>query len=148
VQKSKLTWRRENQPGPEIRRTRNQIATENARNEGQRRATTDRRTASLERACRTQDSSGDVPSLSVMSHMSPTHHEINKYNSLHETRIKIKLPKHHRFKFKPRHINDLSQSNQGTDHLISQEATWSTIHVIHMTPEQHERIEVPVMLSK
>jgi hypothetical protein len=54
-----------------------------------------------------------------MSHLSPTHHETNKYDSTHEQiRVgQLKLPK---FKFKPQQVNDSLQSNQGTDHLISQ----------------------------
>jgi hypothetical protein len=31
--------------------------------------------------------------------------------------------KHPAFKFKPRQVNDSSQSNQGTDHLVSQQQT-------------------------
>jgi hypothetical protein len=30
----------------------------------------------------------------------------------------------HRFEFKPRHVNDSSQSNQETDHLVSQSPPW------------------------
>jgi hypothetical protein len=45
-------------------------------------------------------------SLSVMSHMSPIHHEKNKHDSPHEIRIKVKLQKCPKFKFNPWHVNN------------------------------------------
>jgi hypothetical protein len=59
-------------------------------------------------------------SLSTMPHLPPAHHETSKRDSSNETKIKIKLPKSLKFEFKPRQFNDSSQSNQGTDHLVSQ----------------------------
>jgi hypothetical protein len=47
-----------------------------------------------------------------------------QHDSPHNTRIKVKLPKYLRFKFKHRQVNDPSQSNQGTDHLVSQSPPW------------------------
>jgi hypothetical protein len=58
-------------------------------------------------------------SLHVMSHLPPIHHETSKHNSPNKTRIKIKQMNRPEFEFKPRHVNDSSQSNQRTDNLIS-----------------------------
>jgi hypothetical protein len=63
-------------------------------------------------------------SLPAMSHLLSAHHEISKHDSPHETRIKVKLPKYPGFEFKPRHVNDSSQSNQGTHNLVSQSPPW------------------------
>jgi hypothetical protein len=57
-------------------------------------------------------------SLPTMSHLSPTHHETSKHDSPHE-HIGVKQLKYLGFEFKPRQVNDSSQSNQGTDHLVS-----------------------------
>jgi hypothetical protein len=46
-----------------------------------------------------------------MPHLTPAHHETRKCDSSHETKIKIKLPKHPGFKFKPQQVNNSSQSN-------------------------------------
>jgi hypothetical protein len=46
-------------------------------------------------------------SLSVMSHLSPTHHEISKRNSPNKTRIKVKLSKC-LIQIQTRHVNDSS----------------------------------------
>jgi hypothetical protein len=35
------------------------------------------------------------------------------------------------FKFKPRQVNDSSQTNQGTDHLVSQLLIWTLVVVLH-----------------
>jgi hypothetical protein len=59
-------------------------------------------------------------SLSAMSHLPPAYHETSKRDSSNETRIKLKVLKCPGFEFKPRQVNDSSQSNQGTDHLVSQ----------------------------
>jgi hypothetical protein len=59
-------------------------------------------------------------SLHVMLHLPPAHHKTSKRDCPNETEIKVKLPKYLGFKFKPRQVNDSSQSNQGTDHLVSQ----------------------------
>jgi hypothetical protein len=58
-------------------------------------------------------------SLPTMSHLSPTHHETSKCDSLHK-HIGVKQLKYLGFEFKPRQVNDSSQSNLGTDHLVSQ----------------------------
>jgi hypothetical protein len=58
-------------------------------------------------------------SLPPMSHLSPTHHETSKHDSLHE-HIGVKQPKYPGFKFIQQYVNDSSQSNKGTDHLFSQ----------------------------
>jgi hypothetical protein len=62
-------------------------------------------------------------SLPTMSHLALAHHETSKRNSPNETRIKVKQPKCPRFKFKPRQVNDSSQTNQGSDHLVSHKST-------------------------
>jgi hypothetical protein len=55
-----------------------------------------------------------------MPHLPPAHHETSKHHSPHDTNIKVvEPPKCPGIKFKPRQVNDPSQSNQGTDHLIS-----------------------------
>jgi hypothetical protein len=54
-----------------------------------------------------------------MPHLPPTHHETNKCDSPTKQRIKVKQPKCPGFKFKPHQVNDSSQSNQVTNHLIS-----------------------------
>jgi ribonuclease HI len=58
-------------------------------------------------------------SLPTMPHLPPGHHEISKHDSPHDTKIKVKLPKYPEFEFKPRQVNDSSQSNQGTNHSVS-----------------------------
>jgi hypothetical protein len=64
-------------------------------------------------------------SLPAIPHPPPAHHETSKCNSPHDTRIMVKLPKCLRFKFKTHQINDSSQSNQRTDHLVSRRV-WSS----------------------
>jgi hypothetical protein len=39
-------------------------------------------------------------------------------------RIRVKQPNRPVFEFKPHQVNDSSQSNQGTDHLVSQSSPW------------------------
>jgi hypothetical protein len=58
-------------------------------------------------------------SLHVMPHLPPAHHETSKHDSPNET--KQNYPG---FKFKHRQVNDSSQSNQETDHLVSQSPPW------------------------
>jgi hypothetical protein len=55
-----------------------------------------------------------------MSHLPPAHHETSKRDSPNETKNKGKITEMSGFKFKPHQVNDSSQSNQGTDHLVSQ----------------------------
>jgi hypothetical protein len=62
-------------------------------------------------------------SLPVMPHLSPTHHEISKRNSPAKIDSTVQPSKFHGFKFKLRQVNYSSQSNQGTDHLVSQKST-------------------------
>jgi hypothetical protein len=59
-----------------------------------------------------------------MPHLPPAHHKTSKHNSPNETKIKVKLLKCPGFEFKTRQVNDSLQSNQGTDHLISQSPPW------------------------
>jgi hypothetical protein len=48
-------------------------------------------------------------------------HTMRQANTILQwTRIKVKQPKCPRFEFKHHQVNDSSQSNQGTDHLVSQ----------------------------
>jgi hypothetical protein len=54
-----------------------------------------------------------------MLHLSPTHHETSKHDSPHE-QIGVEPPKFPGFKFKLSQVNYSSQSNQSTDHLVSQ----------------------------
>jgi hypothetical protein len=63
-------------------------------------------------------------SLPTMSHLSPTHHKTSKHDSPHE-HIGVKQLKYPGFEFKPWQVNDSSQSNQGTDHLVSQHVSKS-----------------------
>jgi hypothetical protein len=58
-------------------------------------------------------------SLSAMSHLSPTHHETSKRDSPQKIDSSVKHPKYPRFEFKPWYVNNSSQSNQCTDHLVS-----------------------------
>jgi hypothetical protein len=58
-----------------------------------------------------------------MPHLTPAHHETNKHDSSNETKIKVKPQKCPRFEFKPHQVNESSQSNQETDHLVSQIST-------------------------
>jgi hypothetical protein len=62
-----------------------------------------------------------------MPHLPPAHHETSKRDSPNETKVKEKQNKTKQncpgFKFKPRQVNDSSQSHQGTDHLVSQIVT-------------------------
>jgi hypothetical protein len=55
-----------------------------------------------------------------MPHLPLAHHETSKRDSPMKQSIKVKQPNRLRFKFKPRQVNDSSPSNQGTDHLVSQ----------------------------
>jgi hypothetical protein len=59
-------------------------------------------------------------SLHVMPHLPTAHHETSKHDSPDETKIKVKPMNHPGFEFKPHQVNDSPQSNQGTDHLVSQ----------------------------
>jgi hypothetical protein len=58
--------------------------------------------------------------LLTMLHLPPAHNETSKCDYPNETKIKVKISKCREFKLKPHQINDSPQSNQGTDHLISQ----------------------------
>jgi hypothetical protein len=56
-----------------------------------------------------------------MPHLPPAHHDTSKHDSPNETKIKGKTKQNcPEFEFKSRQVNDSSQSNQGTDHLVSQ----------------------------
>jgi hypothetical protein len=70
-------------------------------------------------------------SLHAMPHLPPAHHETSKHNSPNEIKIKEKQKQNYPgFEFKPRQVNDSSQSNQGTDHLVS--------HRVIMSPPQDQ----------
>jgi hypothetical protein len=77
--------------------------------------------------------------LHTMLHLSPAHHETSKRDSPHDTRIKVKQPKCPRFKFKPHQVNDSSQSNQGTDYLVSQSPLW----LVHWQQKHKVRVSNP-----
>jgi hypothetical protein len=78
-----------------------------------------------------------------MPHLPPAHHETSKRDSPNETKIKVKQMNHPGFEFKPRQVNDSSQSNHGTDHLVSQSPPW-WVHwqqkhkVWDLNPRPHE----------
>jgi hypothetical protein len=80
--------------------------------------------------------------LPTIQHMPPAHHETSKRDSPNDTKIKVK-PKCPGFEFKPHQVNDLSQSNQGTDPLVSQSLPW-WVHwqqkhkVWSLNPKPHE----------
>jgi hypothetical protein len=60
--------------------------------------------------------------LVAVRHAAPTtaHHETSKCDSPYETKITVRHPKCPGFEFKLHQVNDSSESNQGTDHLVSQ----------------------------
>jgi hypothetical protein len=58
--------------------------------------------------------------MHAMLHLPPAHHQTSRHDSPNETDIKVKLPKCLKFKFKHWQVNDSSQSNQGTNHLVFQ----------------------------
>jgi hypothetical protein len=77
-----------------------------------------------------------------MPHLPPAHHETSKHDSPNETKIKEKqnCPG---FEFKPHQVNDSSQSNQVTDHLVSQSPHWwvhwqQKYKVWSLNPRLHE----------
>jgi hypothetical protein len=53
-----------------------------------------------------------------MSQLPPAHHETSKRDSPNETKVKEKQ-NYPGFEFKPHQVNDSSQSNQVTIHLVS-----------------------------
>jgi hypothetical protein len=56
-----------------------------------------------------------------MSHLPPARHETSKRDSPNELKIKEKQKQNYPgFEFKPRQVNDSSQLNQVTVHLVSQ----------------------------
>jgi hypothetical protein len=57
--------------------------------------------------------------MHAMLHLPPAHHETSKRDSLNEIKIKEKQ-NYPGFEFKHHHVNDSSQSNKKTDHLVSQ----------------------------
>jgi hypothetical protein len=63
-------------------------------------------------------------SLYAMPHLPHAHHETSKHDSPNETKIKVKQTNRPRFEFKPRQVNNSSQSNQGNDHLVYQSPPW------------------------
>jgi hypothetical protein len=77
--------------------------------------------------------------LSTVSHLSPVDHETSKHDSPHKIDSRVEPPKFPKFKFKLRQVNYSSQSNQGTDHLISQSPPW-WIHWQHKSTKFEFRI--------
>jgi hypothetical protein len=55
-----------------------------------------------------------------MLHLPLAHHETSKHDSPNDTKIKVKQTKHLKFEFKPCQVNDSSQPNKRTNHLVSQ----------------------------
>jgi hypothetical protein len=54
-----------------------------------------------------------------MPHLPPAHHETSKRDSPNETKIKEEQKQNYPgFEFKPRQVNDSSQTNQVTVHLV------------------------------
>jgi hypothetical protein len=66
-----------------------------------------------------------------MSHLPPAHHETSKHDFPHETKIKVKQQKCPGFEFKHQQINDSSQSNEGTDNLVSQKPIFCSLEPNH-----------------
>jgi hypothetical protein len=65
-------------------------------------------------------------SLYAMPHLPPADHETSNRDSPNETKVKRKMKLNYsEFEFKPRQVNDSSQSNQVTDHLVSQYVTYT-----------------------
>jgi hypothetical protein len=58
-------------------------------------------------------------SLHTILHLPPVHHETSKHDFSHKTKINVQSQKCPGFEFEPSQVNDLSQSNQETDHLVS-----------------------------
>jgi hypothetical protein len=82
-------------------------------------------------------------SLPTMLHLPPAHQLTSKHDSPHDTKIRVKLPKCPGFEFKPHQVNHSSQSNQGTDHLVSQSPLDESIDnkrhkVWSLNPKPHE----------
>jgi hypothetical protein len=65
-----------------------------------------------------------------MPHLPPAHHETSKRDSPDETKDKGKTMNYPGFEFKPCQVNDSSQSNQGTDHLVSQQGKSSRVQEV------------------
>jgi hypothetical protein len=60
-----------------------------------------------------------------MLHLPPQHHETSKHNSPKWNKGKRKTKRNYPgFEFKPRQVNDSSQSNKRIDHLVSQSPPW------------------------
>jgi hypothetical protein len=62
-------------------------------------------------------------SLPVMSHLSHTHHETSKCDFPHKIHSS-RITEMSQIQIQKWHINDSSQLNQGTDHLVSQSLHW------------------------
>jgi hypothetical protein len=73
-------------------------------------------------------------SLHAMQQLPHAHHGTSKCDSPNETKVKEKTKQNYtEFKFKPRQVNDSSQSNQVTVHLVSQRWNQSTTSRISAT---------------
>jgi hypothetical protein len=67
-----------------------------------------------------------------MLHLPLAHHETSKHGSPNKQKIKVKQPNRIEFEFKSRQVNDSSQSNQGTKHLVSHDASSTSTEGILM----------------
>jgi hypothetical protein len=65
--------------------------------------------------------------LHVMPHQPSAHHETGKHDSPNETKIKEKKWNYPGFEFTPHQVNDSSQSDQATNHLVSQDPLLETV---------------------
>jgi hypothetical protein len=61
-----------------------------------------------------------TPATILIAARHAAHQETSKCDSPNETKKKVKQLNRPRFEFKPHQVNDSSQSNHGTDHLVSQ----------------------------
>jgi hypothetical protein len=67
-------------------------------------------------------------SLHAMPHLLPAHHKTSNHDSPNEIKVTKTKQNYPEFEFKPRQVNDSSQSNQGTDHLVSQRPRVAVLH--------------------
>jgi hypothetical protein len=75
-------------------------------------------------------------SLHIMMHLPLVHHETSKHGSPNEQKIKVKQPNRLEFEFKPRQVNDSSQSNQETEHLVSHDASGTSTRGVLMQDDR------------
>jgi hypothetical protein len=71
------------------------------------------------------------------------HHETSKHDSPSETKVKEKQ-NYHGFEFKSHQVNDSSQSNQGTDHLVSQSKWFLNLPLDESIDNKSTKFEVRI----